>query len=195
MLKSKHYNKVKKPTYPSAFTHKAIEKISQEELELFRNTIDNSNSFKVFDKDSLSQDNAYNSRNSHNNTLKHNKFLNYRIITESNHSASDILFYNSGISAKIIKNMKQGRIAIDATIDLHGQIMEEACISLANFVYYHQNKSYLHIIHGKGYNANSMSKLKTQVNIYLQDHPQISAFCSTPPNFGGTGAIFAKLKH
>jgi DNA-nicking Smr family endonuclease len=178
MLKSKRYN-----------THKNLTQVSQEELDLFHNTVNNSSSFKVFDKDALSC-------HTHHTHKKHSKFLKYRIITDSTHSASDVLFYNSGMSAKVIKQMQKGNITIDATIDLHGKTMEEACIALANFIYYHQHKQYLHIIHGKGYNAgaNGMSKLKTQVDVYLKDHPQISAFCSTPQHYGGTGSVFAKLK-
>jgi DNA-nicking Smr family endonuclease len=187
MLKSKHYKNI---SVSKNISPNSLKDISTEELELFRNTVDDSNSFKVLDKDKLCQSN-------NSNKLKNNKFLKYRIITDGQHSGSDKLFYNNGVSLKIIKQMQKGNINPCASMDLHGQTMEEACLSLASFIYYHQNKDYLHIIHGKGYNSgdsNNMSKLKTQVYTYLKDHPQISAFCSTPQHFGGTGAVFAKLK-
>lgn len=157
--------------------------ISLEEVSLFRQTLAKTTSF--FDKDTICQVDK-----------KHSKFLKYRLILDATYSASDKLNYPGSISKKDFKKMQQGTIFIDATIDLHGKNLEESCISLANFLHYHQHKKYLHIIHGKGYgsDSNGMSKLKTQVAIYLKDHPQVAAFCSCPQNFGGTGAVFARLK-
>jgi DNA-nicking Smr family endonuclease len=168
MPKSRHYN---------------YQVITNEDRELFRDFVDNST---IFDKDKLSPFSSH---------KKQAKFLNYRLITFAQYSASDKLFYNQGANQKTITKIKQGRVKITASVDLHGLTLEEACIEMAHFIYQHQRHNYLHIIHGKGYNSNSLSKLKTQVFIYLQDHPQVMTICSSPEHLGSTGAVIIKLKH
>lgn len=160
-------------------TSKPYNKVSKADVKIFRQTIEKS---KIINKDEQTHYHP-----------KQAKFLRYHIILEARFSASDKLFYNPR-NQKTIKQMQSGKILPQAELDLHGQNLEESCISMAKFIAYHQNKDYLHIIHGKGYNSKDMSKLKTQVYNYLKAHPQISAFCSCAPGFGGTGAVIAKLK-
>ncbi len=157
--------------------------ISSEDSELFRQSVDNS---RVFDKDKF-------------HTLskgkKHPKFLNYSIIHTAEFSANESLFWHAGVSKSTLQAIKKGKIAIRGSIDLHGYNLEEACIELAHFIYTHQDQDYLHIIHGKGYNSNMLSPLKTQTFYYLKTHPQVQVICSAPEHLGGTGAVIIKLKH
>ena len=91
--------------------------------------------------------------------------------------------------------MKQGKIDYAPSLDLHGQKLKQACSSLSKFIHYHQQNTFIHIIHGKGFHSDDgMSILKTQVVHYLKQHPDILAFNSCPTKDGGTGAIFALLK-
>lgn len=127
---------------------------------------------------------------------KKKAFKAYTYITHADLSGSDIISYaQNGVSPKIIKKMKQGNVSHVPTLDLHGQTTIEACQSLSEFMYYHQHRKFVHIIHGKGYNSNQgNSILKSQVVSFLYQHPEVLAFHSCPPKDGGTGAVFALLR-
>lgn len=159
--------------------------IDEKDKNLFRNAV---NSQDFVDKDSK--------KSSENNNSNRPIFESYNIISEANLSGSDVVsFSGNGISVKLIKKMKQGRIDYAPTIDLHGQTLKEACSSLSKFIAYHQQSQFIHIIHGKGYHSNNgMSILKSQIVHYLKQHPDIVAFNSCPPKDGGTGAVFALIK-
>ncbi|ALE52869.1 hypothetical protein SP60_06440 [Candidatus Thioglobus autotrophicus] len=124
-------------------------------------------------------------------------FTAYSYITEARLNGSEIVAYaKGGLSPKIIKKMKRGDIGYTPTLDLHGQTVVEACESMSQFMHHHQHEEFVHIIHGKGYHSeNGMSILKTQVVSFLSQHPQVLAFNSCPDKDGGTGAVFALLKH
>jgi len=67
---------------------------------------------------------------------------------------------------------------------------------LSNFIHYHQDEKFIHIVHGKGFHSEQgLSILKSQVVHYLKQHPQVLAFYSCPQNSGGTGAVFVNLKN
>ncbi len=155
--------------------------INKADIDLFRNTIDKLKTTDKWIKQATDR-------------LKHPKFLQYSIISAIEYDANNKLLYNKGISKTYLKRMQQGKIVATASIDLHGKTKEESCKLLAEFIYYNQYKKYLHIIHGKGYGSNS-PQLKNQVFYYLKQHPQVVVICSCPANFGGTGAVFIKLKN
>jgi DNA-nicking Smr family endonuclease len=51
------------------------------------------------------------------------------------------------------------------------------------------------IVHGKGYNSpGNQPVLKNDINLWLRQHQDVLAFCSTPPKAGGTGALYVLLK-
>ena len=88
-------------------------------------------------------------------------------------------------------------VAIEAKIDLHGLIVDEARDKLARFLsssVRHSHKCVL-IIHGKGAKAaTTKPKIKNMVNGWLRQHPSVLAFCSAIPKHGGTGAVYVLLK-
>lgn len=96
------------------------------------------------------------------------------------------------IGGKNLQKFKRGQLAIDATLDLHGYTMEQAEEALETFLQgsLEQQARVVLIIHGKGTRA----ILKNYVSRYLEDHPQILAFCSAKPKDGGCGAVYVLLK-
>jgi len=124
-------------------------------------------------------------------------FKAYSYMSDAKLSGSDIIAHaQSGVSTKIIKKMKQGNIDFAPVLDLHGQTIVEACVSLSQFMYYHQNEQFIHIIHGKGYHSeHGLSILKTQVISYLKQHPSVLAFNTCPDKDGGTGAVFVLMRN
>ncbi len=158
--------------------------INEEDKNLFRSAVAN-----ILPKD---KDGKYQTHS----IKKQAAFTAYSKITEANLSGSDVINYAKyNVSPKILKKMKSGNIDSVPVLDLHGQNVIEACESMSQFIYYHQNQQFVQIIHGKGYHSQrGMSLLKTQVVHFLKQHPGVVAFNSCPSKDGGTGAVFALLK-
>jgi len=161
--------------------------IDESDKSLFRKTV---NEQMLIDKDA-------DNKKSYNHKQHWQKpFEDYNYLAKPNLSASDSVNHSQpGVSPKTIKKMKQGRIGYAPSVDLHGQKVEEACQSLSKFIHYHCDERFIQIIHGKGHNSDqNLSVLKSQVVHYLEQHPQVLAFCSCPQKMGGTGAVFVFLK-
>ncbi len=161
--------------------------ISESDKFLFRSAIDK----KIpIDKDADKEIES-------NKTNRNRIFDSYSYLSKPNLSGTEPVSYSqSGVSPKTIKKMKQGNLGQPPSIDLHGQVIKEACRSLSNFIHYHQDEKFIHIIHGKGFHSEQgLSILKSQVVHYLKQHPQVLAFYSCPQNSGGTGAVFVHLKN
>ena len=161
--------------------------IDESDKSLFRITV---NQQMPIDKDAEKEEPYYDKKH------WNKPFENYSYLPKPNLSASDSISQSqAGVSPKTLKKMKQGRIDHVPCIDLHGQKIEEACQSLSKFIHYHADERFIQIIHGKGYNSDqNLSILKSQVVHYLEQHPQVLAFCSCPQKMGGTGAVFVYLK-
>ena len=159
---------------------------SESDKALFRSAVEN---IAPMDKDRASHQSS--------SVYKQDIFKAYSYITDAELSGSDVVAHSqSGVSTKIIKKMKQGSIGFTPVLDLHGQTVVEACESLSQFMYYHQNEQFIHIIHGKGYHSeHGLSILKTQVVSYLKQHPSVLAFNSCPDKDGGTGAVFVLMRN
>ncbi len=113
-------------------------------------------------------------------------------------NAEDSLsFARIGIQHKVLKRLKQGKVSIQAELDLHGMTSLEAESALQQFLQYCLEHNYriVRIIHGKGYGAKSATpKLKNKVNLWLQELACVLAFCSAPRHDGGTGSVYVILK-
>ncbi len=100
-----------------------------------------------------------------------------------------IFFAQGGLQAKQIRNLKQGKVAIDARLDLHGMNWSQAHHSLQEFfehVLAKQCKTVI-IIPGKG------RVLKSALNHYLREQKFILAFCTAQAKHGGTGSFYVLL--
>ncbi|PIQ43876.1 MAG: DNA mismatch repair protein MutS [Gammaproteobacteria bacterium CG11_big_fil_rev_8_21_14_0_20_46_22] len=99
-------------------------------------------------------------------------------------SAEDHLcFVRESLSHTQMSDLKQGRVAIEQTLDFHGMTLQQAEDALENLL--NQDHKKIRLIHGKGQNA----LLKNAVNRWLRAHPRVLAFASCPPSQGGTGAM------
>lgn len=101
-----------------------------------------------------------------------------------------------GLSRKQFMSLKNGQHKIQATLDLHGFLVDQAQIALSKFIMESmaKNHRYLLIIHGKGRNHGQLSVLKSFVNHWLKQTPDVLAFHSAQPYQGGTGAVYVLLK-
>ena len=108
-----------------------------------------------------------------------------------------ISFVLPTLPRKTLSKLRKGQFGVNASVDLHGLTSQQAKQELSRFLHYSVEEGYqcIHIIHGKGYRStNDHPILKNDINVWLRQHQDIQAFCSTPPKDGGTGAVFVLLK-
>ena len=108
-----------------------------------------------------------------------------------------LLYHRKGLRLQELTKLKKGEFAVQAILDLHGFIQDEAELQTIAFINdCYQNKyRYIRIIHGKGYNSeDDFPILKNLVNQILRQKKQVLAFTSTPQKDGGTGAVNVFLK-
>lgn len=108
-----------------------------------------------------------------------------------------VAFVSPGLQKNIIKKLRKGYFGVDANIDLHGLSSRDAQQQLLGFIHscIEDGCRCVQIIHGKGYNSpNKQPVLKNDINLWLRQHKDVLAFCSTPPKAGGAGALFALLR-
>ncbi len=113
-------------------------------------------------------------------------------------SADQVLSYgSSGISAQHLKQLRLGKLAINAVLDLHGDTVDSACERLFKFMQRAQARHcrVVKIIHGKGLHAkDGTARLKSHVAKWLQQFDCVLAFHSAPTTLGGRGAVLVMLR-
>ena len=106
-------------------------------------------------------------------------------------------FMKSGLQKRRFRQLKQGKIPVKATLDLHGLTSDPASEAVSVFIE-ESVKSHFHcvlIVHGKGgRTTRAKPVLKTKLNSWLKQHPAVIAFCSAIAKDGGTGAVYVLLK-
>lgn len=116
---------------------------------------------------------------------------------EKLYQEDSLSFLAPGLQKNVLKKLRKGYFGLDASIDLHGLTSQEAKHQLSRFLYFSIEDGFrcVHIIHGKGYRSTDNHPiLKNDVNLWLRQHKEVQAFCSTPSKQGGTGAVFVLLK-
>lgn len=104
-------------------------------------------------------------------------------------------FSRAGLQHKMLRKLRLGQYNAEAFLDLHGQTIDEARESLAEFLLQCQQDGLRHvvIIHGKG-RHDKVPILKNKLNHWLRQTPQVIAFCTATLKDGGTGAVYVLLK-
>lgn len=93
---------------------------------------------------------------------------------------------------KIFNQLKQGKLRWYDAVDIHGCTIEQAREAVIQLLTQakQNGESVVKIVHGKGEDA----VLKTCVNGWLRQIPEVLAFCSASPKDGGNGAVLVLLK-
>ncbi|NPA39413.1 MAG: hypothetical protein GXO57_03110 [Thermodesulfobacteria bacterium] len=105
---------------------------------------------------------------------------------------------NPGISKKILEKLRNGKFAIQATLNIRGLTVVEAEVALEEFFYdaIVKGLSCVLIIHGRGLCSKKEPVLKNLVKSWLERGPYrryILCFCSARPCDGGPGATYVLL--
>lgn len=105
-----------------------------------------------------------------------------------------------GVSQKIIKRLKKGRIPVQDYIDLHGLTRQTAENAVQDFLIASQKRGHrcVLIVHGRGLNSpDHLPVLKEMLPKWLNQGPArkiVLAFATSRPYDGGTGATYVLLR-
>ncbi|MGC1511084.1 DNA endonuclease SmrA [Ketobacter sp.] len=109
----------------------------------------------------------------------------------------DILDYKrSGVQEGVYRKLRLGKYTVDAVLDLHRKTVEQARQEVFEFIREctrHGVRTVM-ILHGKGDRSDPPALLKSYVNKWLPDLPQVMAFHSAQRQHGGAGALYVLLK-
>ena len=106
-----------------------------------------------------------------------------------------ISYFTPNLPLKRLRQFKQGKMPPEHTLDLHQQTRETCMEQVNDAIQTCQHNHYqtLLIIHGKNITGD-VAVIKSYLNVTLRDHPNILAFTSAKPRWGGTGAILCLIK-
>ena len=113
-------------------------------------------------------------------------------------AAEDELYWaRDGVQEGQIRKLKAGQIPFEGSLDLHGLSVEKARTLLWDFLAEACKFEIrcVRVTHGKAARTDGRKPLiKSHVNTWLRQHPQVLGFTSCLPRHGGTGAIYLMLK-
>ncbi len=124
----------------------------------------------------------------------HFEFSDY--IQETVTADTKLFFSQAGVQEKTLRELRQGKIYQTQVLDLHGATVEIARNLLSDFLEYSIRNQHrcVRIIHGRGKLSTTPPIIKNHVNSWLQQYPDILAFCSAIQKDGGTGAVYVLLR-
>lgn len=108
---------------------------------------------------------------------------------------STLTYARSGVQPRVLQKLKQGQMPWQAAVDLHSCTADQARDAVLSLLQdaRQANLQVVKVVHGKGL-IKEQALLKTFVNGWLRQVPEVLAFVSALPRDGGTGAIYVLLK-
>lgn len=106
-------------------------------------------------------------------------------------------FARTGVQERIRRKLARGDCTLEASLDLHGLLADQALTYIDEFLATCQQngKRWVLIVHGKGkLSVTPNPRLKNLLNQKLREHPGVLAFHSAKPKHGGSGALYVLLK-
>lgn len=109
----------------------------------------------------------------------------------------ELYWGRDGVQDSQLRKLKAGQVAFEGSLDLHGMSVEKARVTLWAFLAEAARFEVrcVRVTHGKGIRLDGKRPLiKSHVNTWLRQHPQVLGFTSCLPKHGGTGALYVLLK-
>ena len=112
-------------------------------------------------------------------------------------SGEELLYLREGQSPSVLSKLRRGHWVVQANLDLHGMISDEARATIATFLAECKKRGIrcVRIIHGKGLGSrNKEPVLKNKVRHWLMQKDEVIAYAQARANDGGGGAVIVLLK-
>ncbi len=106
-------------------------------------------------------------------------------------------YLRTGLARDVLRKLKRGHWVVQDIVDLHGLNRQEARSLLAEFLggCLKRGLRCVRVVHGKGLRSPRREPvLKGKVQQWLVQRDEVLAFCETPKNLGGSGALLVLLK-
>ena len=106
-------------------------------------------------------------------------------------------YVRHGLGSDVLGKLRRGHWSLQAELDLHGMIVDEAHDALADFLVDARNRGYrcVRVIHGKGLTSPGREPiLKGKVRKWLSHWDEVLAYAEAPRHAGGGGAVVVLLK-
>jgi DNA-nicking Smr family endonuclease len=112
--------------------------------------------------------------------------------------AEDALYWaRDGVQDGQMRKLKAGQVSFEGSLDLHGMTVERARETLWAFFAEAARMEVrcVRVTHGKAARTDGKRPMiKSHVNTWLRQHPQVLGFTSCLAKHGGTGAVYVLLK-
>ena len=112
--------------------------------------------------------------------------------------AEDELYWaRDGVQDSQLRKLKAGQVPFEGSLDLHGMSVEKARETLWDFLAEATRFEVrcVRVTHGKAVRLDGKRPMiKSHVNTWLRQHPQVLGFTSCQARHGGTGAVYVMLK-
>ena len=105
-----------------------------------------------------------------------------------------------GLDPNVVRRLRRGELAVQAHLDLHGMLKEEAKVQLEAFLSRerHDGKRCVLVVHGRGlHSKDQVPVLKEALKRWMgtaRFAQHVLAFTSARPHDGGAGAVYVLLK-
>lgn len=113
-------------------------------------------------------------------------------------AAEEELYWGrDGVQDSQLRKLKAGQVSFEGSLDLHGMSVEKARETLWDFLAEATKLEIrcVRVTHGKAARLDGKRPLlKSHVNTWLRQHPQVLGFTSCLGKHGGTGALYVLLK-
>jgi len=112
-------------------------------------------------------------------------------------SGEELLYLREGQSPLILSKLRRGHWVIQAQIDLHGLVSDEARAYVSTFISDCKKRGIrcVRIVHGKGLGSrNKEPILKNKLRGWLMQKDEVIAYAQARQQDGGSGAVIVLLK-
>ncbi len=112
-------------------------------------------------------------------------------------SEQELIYATNGVQLQLMKKLRKGHLPWQQGLDLHGHSVDRARDELSRFIRdsAHEGSRCVLVVHGKALKSDGAPALiKSYVNDWLRQMPQVLAFVSAQAKDGGVGALYVLLK-
>lgn len=112
-------------------------------------------------------------------------------------SGEELLYLRDGHAPDILSKLRRGHWVVQAAIDLHGLVSDEARLYVAQFLADCKKRGIrcVRIVHGKGLGSrNREPVLKNKLRSWLMQKDEVIAYAQARREDGGSGAVIVLLK-
>ena len=109
----------------------------------------------------------------------------------------ELMWRRDGVQEAQMRKLKLGQVPFEGSLDLHGMSVEKARETLWDFIAEATRLEVrcVRVTHGKAARLDGKRPMiKSHVNTWLRQHPQVLGFTSCNARHGGTGAVYVMLK-